>query len=111
MKFVARFLLNVLGLLVIAEFVSDIEVDGVYSALIAVLILSILNAVVRPVLILLTLPITIITLGLFAFVINGFLFLFVASFVEGFAVTGFIAALIGSIGMTVIGTIGSKWIS
>lgn len=111
MKFVARFLLNVLGLLVIAEFVSDIEVDGVYSALIAVLILSILNAVVRPVLILLTLPITIITLGLFAFVINAFLFLFVASFVEGFAVTGFIAALIGSIGMTVIGTIGSKWIS
>jgi putative membrane protein len=110
MIFVARFLFSVLGLLVIAEIFSGITVDSVYIAFIAAFILGILNAIVRPVLLVLTLPITVITLGLFAFVINALLFMFAASFLDGFDVENFWWALVGSVIMTVIGTIGSKWI-
>jgi len=110
MKFIARFLLSVLGLLVIAEVFSGISVDGVYAAVIAVLVLGILNAFVRPILLILTLPITIITLGLFSFVINALLFLFAASFLDGFTVDGFVMALIGSLAMTVVNTLGTMWI-
>jgi len=110
MTFIARFLFSVLGLLVIAELFPGITVDSVYIAFIAAFILGLLNAVVRPVLFILTLPITIITLGLFAFVINALLFMFAASFLDGFAVNGFWCALVGSVTMTIVGTIGSKWI-
>ena len=110
MTFIARFLFSVLGLLVIAELFPGITVDSVYIAFIAAFILGLLNAVVRPVLFILTLPITIITLGLFAFVINALLFMFAASFLDGFAVNDFWWALVGSITMTIVGTIGSKWI-
>jgi len=110
MKFIARFLLSVLGLLVIAEYVPGISLDGVYVAGISVLILGLLNAVVRPVLFVLTLPITILTLGLFSFVLNALLFWFVASFVDGFTVTGFWVALLGSVLMTVVNMLGSSWI-
>lgn len=110
MKFIARFLLSVLGLLVIAEVFSGISVDGVYAAVIAVLVLGILNAFVRPILLILTLPITIITLGLFSFVINALLFLFAASFLDGFTVDGFVMALLGSLAMTVVNTLGTMWI-
>ena len=111
MKFIARFLFSVLGLLVIAELVAGITVDSVYTALIAVGILGVLNAIVRPILLILTLPITIITLGLFSFVVNALLFLFAASFIDGFTVSGFITALIGSVAMAVISTIGNRWIT
>jgi len=110
MKFIARFLLMVLGLLLVAELVPGISVDGLYAAVVAVLVLGLLNAVVRPVLLILTLPITIITLGLFSFVINALLFLFAASFLAGFEVIGFWTALIGSIAMTVVNTLGTMWI-
>jgi putative membrane protein len=110
MKFIARFLLSVLGLLVIAEYVPGISLEGVYVATIAVLILGLLNAVVRPILFVLTLPITIITLGLFSFVLNACLFLFVASFVDGFTVSSFWTALLGSLLMTVVNMVGSNWI-
>mgnify|MGYP001812533872 CR=1 FL=1 len=110
MKFIARFLLSVLGLLVIAQYVPGISLDGVYVATISVLILGVLNAVVRPVLFILTLPITIVTLGLFSFIINASLFWFVSSFVDGFTVEGFLMALLGSVLMTIINMIGSNWI-
>jgi putative membrane protein len=110
MKFIARFLLSVLGLLVIAQYVPGISLEGVYVATISVLILGLLNAIVRPVLFILTLPITIITLGLFSFVINAALFWFVASFVDGFTVDSFGIALLVSLLMTVINMLGSNWI-
>ena len=69
------------------------------------MILGILNILVKPILVILTLPITIVTLGLFIFVINAFIFLFVASLIEGFTVDGFIPALIGSILVSVISLI------
>jgi len=64
--------------------------------------------VVKPVLVVLTLPITIVTLGLFVFVINGLLFMFAASFIDGFSVDSFIAALVGSLVVSIITTIGNK---
>ena len=110
MNFIARILLSVLGLMLIANFVPGITIDNLYSASIAAIILGILNAVVRPVLLILTLPITIITLGLFSLVINAFLFWFAASFIQGFAVSGFFAALLGSLALSLVNTLGSMWI-
>jgi len=110
MVFIARFLFTVLGFMVIAEILPGITVDNVYIAFIAAFVLALLNAVVRPVLLILTLPITVITLGLFAFVISALLFMFAASFLDGFAVDGFWWALIGSVSMTIVSTIGTKWI-
>ncbi|MCA9365605.1 phage holin family protein [Candidatus Kaiserbacteria bacterium] len=110
MKFIARVLLVALALLVIAEYVSGIHIEGGYAAVISALILSILNGIVRPVLIILTFPITILTLGLFILVINASLFWFAASFIEGFSVDGFLPALIGSVIISIISTIGQKFI-
>lgn len=110
MKFIARFLLNVLVLLVISEYIPGITVESPYSAGIAILILGILNAIVQPILVILTLPITIVTLGLFVFVINALLVMFAASFLEGFAVGGFWPALLASLILSVASTLGSRWI-
>lgn len=110
MKFIARLLLNVLVLLVISEYVPGITVDSPYSAGIAVLVLGILNTIVRPVLVVFTLPITLVTLGLFIFVINALLFMFAASFLEGFTVSSFWTALLGSLILSVASTIGARWI-
>ena len=110
MTILLRILWNALGLLLIAEFIPGIIVSDFYTALIAAVILGILNAVVRPVLVLLTLPITLLTLGLFTLVINAVLFIFAASFIEGFSVASFWYALLGSLLMSIISTIGSNWI-
>lgn len=111
MTILLRILWNALGLLLIAEFIPGIMVNGFYAALIAAVILGILNAVVKPVLVLLTLPITLLTLGLFTLVINAVLFLFAASFLEGFSVESFWYALLGSVLMSIVSTIGSNWIN
>jgi len=111
MLLIYRLLFNTLGLLVIAEFVPGITIDDFYAALIAALVLGILNTIVRPVLFILTLPITILTLGLFTFVLNAALFLFAASFIEGFAVSSFWYALFGSLLMSFVSTLGSRFIN
>ena len=111
MNLILRLLFNALGLIVIAELVKGINVDGLYTAIIASLILGLFNVIIKPILLVLTLPITIITLGLFAFIINAGLFLFAASFIEGFSVDNFWYALLGSILMSVISTLGNKFIS
>jgi putative membrane protein len=110
MHIILRLLWNALGLLLIANFVPGIVVTSFYTALIAALVLGLLNAVVRPILILLTLPITLLTLGLFTLVINAALFLFAASFIEGFAVASFWYALLGSLLMSIVSTVGSHFI-
>lgn len=110
MVIILRILWNALGLLLIARFVPGITVDGIGTAIIAAIILGLLNAFLRPLLLLLALPITILTLGLFALIINALLFFFAASFIEGFAVVDFWHALLGSLLMTLISMIGSKWI-
>jgi putative membrane protein len=97
MKLLIVWIINAVALLALPYVFDSIRIDGFYTALIAALILGLINAVIRPVLVLLTLPLTLITLGLFIFVINGLLFWFVASFVKGFHVAGFWPAVFGAI--------------
>ena len=111
MTLLLRLLFNALGLVAIAQLVEGITVEGLYPAVIAAFVLGLMNIIIRPILLILTLPITIVTLGLFAFIINALLFQFTASFLEGFAVDSFWYALLGSILMSIISTIGNRWIN
>jgi putative membrane protein len=97
MQLILRWLISALALLTLPYLMSGITVSSFYIALIVAVVLGLINAVVRPLLILLTLPVTILTLGLFILVINALLFWFVASFVDGFQVSGFWAAFFGAI--------------
>jgi putative membrane protein len=97
MRLLATWVINALALLALPYLFDSIRVDGFFTALITALVLGLINTLIRPLLILLTLPINILTLGLFTFVINGLLFWFVASFVDGFVVTGFWPAVGGAI--------------
>jgi len=106
-----RLFFNAIGLFVIAQYVPGIKVTGFYPALISAFVLGLLNVFIRPILLILTLPITVVTLGLFAFIVNASLFYFAASFIEGFYVENFGYALLGSLFMSVISTIGNRWIS
>ena len=97
MRLLIVWLINAAALFALPYLMSSIKVDSPVTALIAALVLGLINTLIRPLLILLTLPINILTLGLFTFVINGLLFWFVASFVGGFVVTGFWPAVGGAI--------------
>ena len=90
-------LINALALLALPYLVPSVQVDSFYTALVAALVLGFVNTLIRPLLVLLTLPVTVLTLGLFIFVINGLLFWWVGSFVDGFHVSGFWSAIFGSI--------------
>ena len=88
--------LNALALLTVANFVPGIHLDSFTDALIAALFLGFVNTLIRPILLLLTLPATLLTLGLFIFVINGLLFWFIGSILKGFAVDSFWFGVAGS---------------
>ena len=109
MTLIVRWFINALALLLVAYLYSGVQVDGIFAALIAALVLGLVNAVIRPLLVVLTLPVTILTLGLFIFVINAFMFWFVTEIVKGFTVTGFMAALIGSLMFSVISLV-TNWL-
>ena len=91
-----RWLVNALGLFLISYIIRGIEVDGFLPALIAAALLGLINAILRPLIILITLPINILTLGLFTFLINGFLLYVVGEVVRGFHVSGFWPAVFGA---------------
>ena len=97
MKLIVRWMLLAAALLLVAHLYPGVEVKSFGSAMIAALVLGLLNTLLRPILVLLTLPVTLLTLGLFLFVINATMFYAAARVLEGFAVTGFPAALIGSV--------------
>ena len=97
MKILVRWLLLAAALLLVANIYPGVQVASFGSAMIAALVIGLLNTLVRPILVLLTLPVTVLTLGLFLFVINALMFYFAASILEGFHVNGFVAALIGSL--------------
>ena len=97
MKLLLVWLINAVALMAVAYLLPGISVDSFVTALIAALVLGLVNAVIRPLLVILTLPVTVLTLGLFIFVINGLLFWFVGSFISGFVVSGFLPALLGAI--------------
>jgi len=102
MRVLLVWIINALSLLALPYLLTSIRIDSFYAAMIVALVLGLVNAVIRPILIVLTFPVTIVTLGLFIFVINGLLFWFVASFIEGFTVAGFWPAMFGAIGYSVI---------
>ena len=103
MKILIKWLLSAASLLFVAYVYSGVEVQSFTSALIAAFVIGLFNVVLRPVLVLLTLPVTIVTLGLFLFVINALMFWAAATVLDGFQVNGFIAALVGSLIYSVLG--------
>ena len=101
-RLLLAWLINALALLALPYVVPSVQVNGVGTALVAALVLGLVNTLVRPVLVLLTLPVTVLTLGLFIFVLNGLLFWIVANFVDGFHVAGFWSAMLGAIVYAII---------
>jgi putative membrane protein len=102
MRLLLVWIINALSLLALPYLFDSIRVDSFYTAMIVAVVLGLVNAFIRPLVILLTLPATILTLGLFIFVINGLLFWFVGTFIKGFTVAGFWPALFGAIVYSVI---------
>lgn len=102
MRVLLVWLVNTAALIAVAYLMPSIRVESFVSALVAALVLGLVNAVIRPLLVLLTLPVTILTLGLFILVINGLLFWFVGSFIQGFVVEGFWAGFFGAIVFSLI---------
>ncbi len=96
MRLLLLWLINTVILFVLPDLLDSVQVDSFTTALTAALVLGLVNALIRPVLILLTLPVTILTLGLFIFIINGLMFWAVADMVPGFQVAGFSAAVLAA---------------
>jgi putative membrane protein len=111
---VKRFLLRVLvaafGLWVATRIVPGIEIDGLTALTLATLLLGVANAVVKPVVLLLSLPFLILTLGLFYFVVNAAMLGIVAWLLDGFTVQGFVPALLGSLVVSVVSWLGSAFV-
>ena len=97
MKLLLRWALNAVALMLVPELLTDIRVDGYAAALISALLLGFVNAIIRPVLVLVTLPITLLTLGLFTLVINAMMFWAVSGLVAGFVVPDFWTAFWGAL--------------
>ena len=101
-------LINAVALLAVPYLIPSISVDSFTTALVAALVLGLINTIIRPILVILTLPATLLTLGLFIFVINGLLFWFVGDILRGFHVGGFWAGVFGSIVYSVISWLLSR---
>ena len=109
MFFVFRLLIQMVAILIISYLLPGvIRVNGVWAALVAAFILGIVNAILRPILIFFTLPITVLTLGLFLLVINGLMLWLVSAIVRGFQVNGFWGAVLGSILISIVSWILSR---
>jgi putative membrane protein len=104
-----RWIINAVALIVIANVVPGFGVETFYNALIAALILGLVNALVRPLFFILTLPVTILTLGLFTFVINALMIWLASTIVEGFIVEGFVPALFAALLLWVI-SLATNWL-
>ena len=107
---VTRWLVITVAILLSSKFISGIRVDSLLTALIAAGILGLINAFIRPVLIILTLPLSIITLGVFSFFINAFLLEFVAYIIPGFEVDGFLAAFLGALIISIVSWLANFFI-
>lgn len=108
--FVVRTLISALGLWIAAALVPSMEFRGMGTLLLAALLLGLVNAVVRPVFILFTLPITLLTLGAFLLVVNAAMLALVAAMLDGFALGGFFSAVFGSIIVSITGWVASWYI-
>ena len=102
MRFFLRLLLNGLAIMVAAWFVPGVRLAGVVPAILAGALLGLVNALVRPILLLLTFPFTLLTLGLFIFIVNAICFALTAALVPGFDLSGFFAAFFGALVVTIV---------
>ena len=102
MRLLLTWIINAAALMALPYLMHSVTVDSIGAALIAALVLGLVNTLIRPVLVLLTLPVTFLSLGLFILVINGFLFWVVAQMVGGFHVAGFLSAMLAAILYSVI---------
>ena len=102
MRLVLTWLINAIALLAVPYLMHSVDVTSIGAALIAALVLGLVNTLIRPVLLLLTLPVTVVSLGLFIFIINGFMFWLVAQWVDGFHVDSFLSAVGGALLYSVI---------
>lgn len=102
MRLVLNWVINACALLAVPLVIPGVRVQGFASALAAALVLGLINALIRPIMLLLTLPVTVLTLGLFILVINGLMFLFASNFVGGFRVNGLGAAILGAVVYSVV---------
>ncbi len=109
MKMLFRLVINAAALLGIAYFVPGFNVEGIWTALLAALVLGLINAFLRPLLKILSLPITILTLGLFSIVINALLLWLVSSLVPGFGIDTFWIAALGAIMLWVV-SMATNWL-
>jgi putative membrane protein len=105
MKLLAKWLLSATALLAVTSLYSGVEIKSFSAALIAALVIGVFNTILRPALVVLTLPVTVLTLGLFLFVINALMFWAAAGILDGFYVQGFGAALIGSLIYSTLGVV------
>ena len=105
----ARWIVNAAALVLVAYIYPGVQIDSFMAALFAALALGLVNAVIRPLLVILTLPVTLLTLGLFLFVINALCFWLVSEMIRGFNVGGFAAALVGSILYSLV-TLVTSWL-
>ncbi len=111
MFFVVRLIINMVAILIVSYlFPKMIRVDGFLAALVAAFLLGIVNTILRPVLVFLTFPITLLTLGLFLLIINGLMLWLVSALVKGFYVSGFWGAVLGSILISVVSWILSRFL-
>lgn len=97
MNLIIRLLLTAIAVVILAKFLPGVQVAGFTGAIIVAIVLALLNLILKPILIILTLPITVVTLGLFLLVINAIIILLAANFLDGFAVNGFWTALLFSL--------------
>lgn len=104
-----RWLINAITLLIVSQIVPGFGIDSLYHALVAALVLGLVNALVRPLLFILTLPVTIVTLGLFSFVINALMIWLASTVVKGFEVDGFVPALLAAMILWVISLL-TNWL-
>jgi len=107
---VTRWLVITVAILLASMMVSGIRVESLTTAVVAAAILGIINVFLRPVLLILTLPLTILTLGVFAFVLNALMLLLVAYFVPGFEVDGFFSAFLGALIISIVSWIANRFI-
>lgn len=102
MRLLLTWLINTVAIFALPHLLDSVEVDSFTTALFAALVLGLVNTLIRPILVLLTLPVTFLTLGLFIFVINGLMFWAVADLVPGFRVAGFVSAVVAALVYSVI---------
>ena len=108
MKTIIRLLITAVLVLIISKYMDGVSIENITSAIIVAVVLAILNAIVKPILVFLTFPITIVTLGLFLLAINSAIIMICDHFVDGFKVDGFLTALIFSIILSISQTIMFK---